>query len=80
MDLQLFKGLAEFGITGFFILALLVIAYFLWQRVTKMQDQLSAKFEQYQREDREKLISVIEKNTTAFNELHIFIAKFKNEQ
>jgi hypothetical protein len=80
MDLQLFKGLAEFGITGFFILALLVIAYFLWQRVTKMQDQLSAKFEQYQREDREKLLSVIEKNTTAFNELHIFIAKFKNEQ
>jgi hypothetical protein len=79
MDLQLFKGLAEFGITGFFILALLVIAYFLWQRVTKMQDQLSAKFEQYQREDREKLLSVIEKNTTAFNELHIFIAKFKSE-
>ena len=79
MELELFKGLAEFGITGFFILALLVIAYFLWQRVTKMQDQLSLKFEQYQKEDREKLLSVIEKNTTAFNELHIFIAKFKNE-
>jgi len=79
MELELFKGLAEFGITGFFILALLVIAYFLWQRVTKMQDQLSLKFEQYQKEDREKLLQVIEKNTTAFNELHIFIAKFKNE-
>jgi hypothetical protein len=79
MELELFKGLAEFGITGFFILALLVIAYFLWQRVTKMHDDLSAKFEQYQKEDREKLIQVIEKNTSAFTELHIFIAKLKNE-
>jgi hypothetical protein len=79
MELQLFQGLAEFGLTGFFILACIVVVYMLWQRVTKLHDDIHDKFERYQKEDREKLLSVIEKNTTAFTELHIFIAKFKNE-
>ena len=78
MELELFKGLSEFGLTGFFILACITVVYLLWQRVTKLHDDIHEKFERYQKEDREKLMNVIEKNTTAFNELHIFIAKLKN--
>lgn len=65
--------LERIGDQLFSVVVLICVAYLLWKRQQKMEDKMN----EYLKEDRDKMMSVISKNTEAFERLEDLLEKTK---